>query len=98
MITVTLALIFVAKYIFEDDYVRTRSTSSSVGALSNGDGAHLHEDSVCNGDIHRGTAMNGEVPATDSNDGVTIARKAWHQIGEGVSALVKSVTNEEVCT
>ena len=98
MITVTLALIFVAKYIFEDDYVRTRSTSSSGVALNNSDVAHLHEDCVCIGDIHRGTSWNGEVPATDSNDGVTIARKALHQIGEGVSALVKSVINDEVCT
>ena len=97
VVTVTLALICVAKYIFENDYVRTRSRTVSDGTLvTNGDVGHLQKDTVSNGNAHRGT-MNGEVPVTGGGDGITIARKALYHIGEGVSALVKSVTNDNVC-
>ena len=97
VVTVTLALICAAKYIFENDYVRTRSRTVSVRTLkTNGDVGHLQKDTVSNGNAHHGT-MNGEVPVTGGDDGITIARKALYHIGEGVSALVKSVTNDDVC-
>lgn len=99
-ITVTLALILTARYIFDKDHVPSM-TRTSAGDSKNAevtDGT-IGDRRIHNGDLVKsGGTMNGDVPQDTSADGsLNNARKAFFQIGEGLSALVKSVTNDNVC-
>lgn len=90
-ITVTLALIFASKYIFENDYVRPSALTSTI--LS----GTLADCKVKNISVDTGA---GEV-CCDTDGGIVVAKKALFHIGEGlqekVTALVKSATNDDVC-
>ncbi|CAB3994563.1 3-hydroxy-3-methylglutaryl-coenzyme A reductase, partial [Paramuricea clavata] len=70
VVTVTLALIFAAKYIFDNDYVRTRTRTMNGtipnGTLINGDlknatvaNGHAQNGSVGNGHLQNGAVSNG---------------------------------------
>ncbi|XP_046864929.1 3-hydroxy-3-methylglutaryl-coenzyme A reductase-like [Xenia sp. Carnegie-2017] len=96
VITVTLALIFAAKYIFENDYVRSSTKTIQNGELFDGT---LKNGTLKNGLVKKGSFnyLNGNLSRVENDpDSMTIARKALFTIGEGlqekVSALVSSAT------
>lgn len=94
VITVTLALIFAAKYIFENDYVRSSTKTIQNSELFDGT---LKNGTLKNGLVKKGSFnhLNGNLSRVESDpDSMTISRKALFTIGEGlqekVSALVSS--------
>ncbi|XP_028399125.1 3-hydroxy-3-methylglutaryl-coenzyme A reductase-like [Dendronephthya gigantea] len=104
VITVTLALILTAKYIFDKDHVPSRTRTSDDTILhdtstdSDSKDVTVTDGTIAgrqdqSGDLtNNGGTTNGDI---SHNGGAIInARKAFFQIGEGLSALVKSVTND----